>query len=295
MSTIANPLEPALMKLFQRAHVVYGLLHLMNEETTRLAKRIREAIASKQDEMPIILTGLSIPIIDLTGKTDHGWPLKYASGGFSVQDEQYVAALEALVSRNASWAVSQVYEAFETFLKDILAYYFMVNPSDAVPGKVAKFDGDQKSGGLAKNSFEYWRAYVGYVGHGTNNSGLFKLARALAPKLQQTEANKPLGIFLLDWYVAASKARHAVTHADFEVKPDEWNSMTEEQMLLSQQWFPCRMDDGRRLLDVSPDHAERAIRMFLQYAFTIFKFLSDVKGYDWNIFERGFKTGPSRP
>lgn len=295
MSSAANPLEPALTELFRRAHVLYGLLHVLSSQLDVTKKQLRAAIDKKVTELPTILTSVSLAVIDLTGKTDHGWPLNFAAGGFSAADAEYIEALDAVLARNASWAESQTYEAFETFLKDVLACFLTANPSEAKPADLSKFNMDAKSSGLTPASFEYWRGFVSYIGRGRNNSGFFKLARRFAPNLSMAEESNQLGLNLPDWFAAASEMRHAVTHADFEVEPNRWDPLSQNQKTLLQLFFPCRIRNGKRMLAATVAKAEQAIRMFLQYAFTVFKFLSMSKSYDWDIFSRGFRIGSTRP
>jgi hypothetical protein len=104
MNTI-NPLEPALMKLYRRAHVIAGLLSLLARQLDDVQKQLSRNIQNKTHDLPAAFMGMSLPIIDLTGKTDDGWLLHYASGGFSVADEEYVNALDAITRRNrtAAW------------------------------------------------------------------------------------------------------------------------------------------------------------------------------------------------
>jgi hypothetical protein len=296
MNTI-NPLEPALMKLYRRAHVIAGLLSLLARQLDDVQKQLSRNIQNKTHDLPAAFMGMSLPIIDLTGKTDDGWLLHYASGGFSVADEEYVDALDAVVRRNAAWATSQMYEAFETFLKDILSLHFENRPVDADATVLAKFMAKHPPVSATMSPDE-WRHFVQFAARGKSgkdNEGLFMMARQIAPSLERGETDNHLRVNLIDWYMGASKARHAVTHGDFEIKPGEWDALTERQMILCHTWFPCRVADGRRVLNLDKARAENAIKMFLQYAFTVFKFLSQTVGHDWDIFSRGFSTGVAKP
>ena len=143
-------------------------------------------------------------------------------------------------------------------------------------------------------SLDEWRSLLRRACRGKDNSDLFALARQLAPDLEKIEVKNGL-VNLKDWYAVASKMRHAVTHADYEIKTDQWKDLNERQQMLCEIWFPFKMNGERRVLSLDKARMDNAVRMFLQYAFQIFKFLSQANGLDWNIFVRGFNTGKVKP
>jgi len=285
------------MKLFRRANLLYGLLYQLERRIDDAKKNLKPIIKkTSKHKTPRVFIGSTLPVTDLDGSTDDGWLKWYPSGGFQVRDRRYLSSLDAIVSRNAAWAVSQGYEGFETFLKDISASYLYRNKSKANSTKLTKFNDAPASSGLLLSKLEYWRAFVTYSCRGgRNNKKYFALLRNLAPGLSQGEVTNNRNLDLPKWYGAASEVRHAVTHADFELKPERWDGLTDDLKILSQLWFPCKMKSGRRLLNLSIKHAERDLRTFCEYGFMIFKHLSKTRDYDWDIFEKGFKVGKSEP
>jgi hypothetical protein len=236
---------------------------------------------------PFTISGVSIPISDITGKTDKGWHLHYASGGFHVQDHEFLQTLDKIIRRNAAWTVSQTYERFEAFLYDISAHYLHVNQGDADKKEKEKFENNCKTGLPSPNSVNYWKQFVRFCYRGKNNNKIFCLIRNLAPQLPIAEKKNNRGADLPLRYEFFSEVRHAVIHADFIVKDDRIARWSKEKQYRLLRLFPANRENNKEgyRLAFTPKAAEEAIRYVAEYAFQTFKALSLSKGYEWNILE----------
>jgi hypothetical protein len=122
----------------------------------------------------------------------------------------YLDTARALIAREAAWTVSQAYEAFETFLKDIVATYLQANKNQADSERIAKLD--KKLPTLNNTDIAYWKEYVNSY-RGRNSSELFGCLRRLAPTLAMAEQNNNRQLDLILWYQRVSEVRHAATHS----------------------------------------------------------------------------------
>ena len=282
MSSTANPVFPPLAELFGRLNFLYGLLRLLSNQLQNFERTLRKKFEGEAGLPKWLLLGSSIPFTDLTGETDEGW-LKYRpSGGFLVSGEQYIEAAKIIVRRNSAWTVSQGYEAFETFLLDAAAAFLFANQGEADRKKLHKFVTLARRDGLVPSHRRFWQSFVRRFYRGKDNAKILGLLRSIASDLADAERDNNRGLDLRRWYRAASIVRHAVTHSDRAI--EDPSGLSEEST-----WFPCECRDGKRVLALDPKNAEQSLRTFAEYGFLVFKYLSQVQGYEWDILEKGFK------
>ncbi len=283
MTARTNPLQQPIRALFQRLNLINGLLFFLEARSTDVRNLVTQSLKNNRERLPTVFTSCSLSVLDLSA-------VKYApcaSGGFMAKDQSYIDAIDEIVRRNSAATVSQAYEAFETYLKDQLANFYFAHPADADSKKLSDFGADKKAVGLDSTQLSYWRAYVTYACHGSiNNDKYFRLIRKLAPDFATAEKSNVREIELTEWYAAASEVRHAVTHADFTIKPariDGWNSDRRRNLFA---WFSVEPKVplvGNRLR-IDRKCAERALSIFGDYAFQVFKHLSLAKRYKWDLF-----------
>ena len=210
----------------------------------------------------------------------------YATGSFHAQDQEYIDSLAELVRQNSAVAISQGYEAFETFLKEQLSVYYHINQSDADTQRLQKFNTSRKVAGLNASQLEYWRAFVLHACYGsTNNDKYFKLLRDHAPGFATIEKTNPKGIDLTEWYNAVSEVRHAVTHAYFTIKRARISTWPQSRLDNLFAWFPVEpvaLAQGHKLR-INHQTAQTALSYVSEYAFQAFKHLSIAKGYKWDM------------
>lgn len=288
MSVEANPFYEPLMAIWGRLNFISGLLHLLSNHLSNYGKMLRQTLTKHGKDFSRIMLGKSLPITDLTGRTDAGWLLQYPSGAFTAHGEEYLRMAEVIIRRESAWAVVQGYEAFETFLKDSLAAFLLPTPSAADTEKLRKFD-TQAECPRDRAQVLYWKHFVRYAYSGRNNQDLFRVLRRCAPGLNKAERDNTRRIDLPKWYSAVSVARHAVTHSNLRIPPHASSRVPDEKV-----FFPCENEDGERILNLKEKNADRCLQTFAEYAFQVFKFLSKATGNEWDILEKGSRPGKMR-
>ena len=122
-----NPLNTSVYDLFYHLNTLNGLLFTLDGQLTNFEKLYRESISETSLDISMIFSGASLVIRDLTEWPESGWAKYYPSGAFSSKGEEYFKLIRVLLARESAWTVSQAYEAFETFLKDISATLILEN------------------------------------------------------------------------------------------------------------------------------------------------------------------------
>lgn len=122
-----NPLNKSIYDLLYHLNTLNGLLFTFDNQLTGFEKRLRNSIAEGSFDISNIFSGASLAIRDLTEWPESGFATYYPSGKFSSKGEEYFKLIKFLLARESSWTVSQAYEAFERFLKDISATLLLEN------------------------------------------------------------------------------------------------------------------------------------------------------------------------
>src|SRR5579862_4921802 len=282
-----NPVQVPLETFFQRLNILRGLFTILKSNMDQSQKHLGEFLAAhrampgKNAAMPLTFFGLTTSFSDLTIFPSDGFQRVQSIGGFAVADEIYLKVIGELVEREAAWSVAQAYEAFETFLKQTAAAYLHANPQLADSNKKKAFSSKPENGLLNESDLGFWRQFVACNYRGKNNKELLKLLRKLAPDIERAESHNCRRADFIGWYRAVAEVRHAATHADFVVKHDcifDWPAVLVEQF---QKWFSVELADKHFRLKLTEANIKEAFRRFAEYAFTIFKALSERQGYDW--------------
>jgi len=208
-----NPLNTSVYNLFYHLNVLNGLLFTLDGQLTGFEKLYRESISEASFDISIIFSGASLAIRDLTEWPNSGWAVYYPSGGFLSKGEEYFKLIKVLLARESSWTVSQAYEAFERFLKDVSATFLLENQGLAETKKVEKFESDKKSNGLTKTNVTFWRKYIEY-NYKTNTDRL-KLLRKICPEISRAETENNRAINLTEWFSVIKEVRDSATHSEF--------------------------------------------------------------------------------
>jgi hypothetical protein len=135
-----NPFNTPLYELFYHLNTLNGLLFTLDNQLSNFEKLYRESISKTSFDIPIIFSGASLVIRDLTEWPKDGWARYYPSRKFSLKGEEYFKIIRLLLARESAWTVSQAYEAYEKFLKDISATLLVESQQLAEAKNVEKFE-----------------------------------------------------------------------------------------------------------------------------------------------------------
>jgi hypothetical protein len=189
-----------------------------------------------------------------------------------------------LLARESAWTVSQAYEVFEKFLKDISATLLLGNQDLAEARKVDRFKSDPKSHNLSQNDIIFWRKFLDY--HYKKNTDLLNFLRKRFPNISKGETANNRVIDLTDWFLVAEEIRHSATHSNFVIKTNRMTNWSKSKREMLRKYFPGNDTDQGYHIDITYRDATFCLEIFSEYSFQIYKFLSISKGYDWNILQK---------
>ena len=279
-----NPLNTSVYDLFYHLNTLNGLLFTLDGQLTSFEKLYRESIAEASFDISTIFSGSSLAIRDLTEWPQSGFAIYYPSGVFSSKGEEYFKLIRVLLARESSWTVSQAYEAFESFLKDVSAALLLENKMLAEPKKVEKFESDKRSNNLTKTNIAFWRGYIDY-NYKTNTDRL-KFLRKICSDISIVETKNNRAINLTEWFSVVEELRHSATHSNFIIYTKRMTNWSKTKREILQRYFSGINTDEGYQLDITIKNATFCLELFSEYSFQIYKFLSISKGYDWNILQK---------
>lgn len=281
MTINLNPLLIPISEMFVRLNVLNGLLFHIESQLNHF----RQALARQQDEGNFdpsqICVGSALVIRDLTEWPQDNWAVYYPTGSFVSQGEEYLRVTDVLLQRESAWTISQAYERFEAFLKDITAAYLHHHPHYADADKLKKNTPALAKSTLKADDIEYWKNFIRLAYR--KNDVLLEYLRELAPELKQAEQHNNRGINISDWYSVASEVRHATTHSDLVIKPQRMSAFLQDKHDLLSNYFPGTSTQTGYQLKLGRKDAEKALQLFAEYAFAVFKYLSKMQHYDWEV------------
>jgi len=288
MSSNINQFQSPLDDLFLRLNMLNWLLLHLENQLNNFRELFREIIAKSNVDPSAIYAGASLVIRDLTEWPENNWAVYYPTGKFVSQGEEYLEKVDVLLRREAAWTISQAYEAFETFLKDITATYVFIHMEQADAKKLENLDPKLRKELLEPTDVEYWKKFVRLAYQ--ENVDLLKFLRKIAPELKEVEQKNNRNIDLTEWYIVVTKVRQAATHSNMLIKSGEMRSWSQEKCKLLNRFFPGTYTDGGYILNPSRKDAETNLVLFAEYAFGVFKCLSKLQHYEWNIFRKQSKA-----
>jgi hypothetical protein len=279
-----NPLNTSVYDLFYHLNTLNGLLFTLDGQLTSFEKLYRESISEASFDISMIFSGASLVIRDLTEWTESGWAKYYPSGVFSSKGEEYFKLIRVLLARESAWTVSQAYEAFERFLKDVSATLILENQVLAETKRVEKFESDKKSNNLTRTDLAFWRGYIDY--HYKTNTDRLKLLRNKCPDISKGETKNNRVIDLTEWFAVVEEIRHSATHSNLIIHTNRMKNWSKSKREILKGYFSGIKTDQGYELDIQIKDATFCLELFSEYSFQVYKFLSISRGYDWNVLEK---------
>jgi hypothetical protein len=282
MEETVNPFLESCNELFAKLNVLYGLLFHLENQLNNFRKSLMHQLEKSGLDLSVITAGSALVIRDLTEWPEDNWARYYPTGSFTSQGEKYLQVTDILLSRESAWAVSQAFEAFETFLKDITAVYLYNQPDNADKDALKKNASKLKKSDLKPSDIEYWKKFVRLTYR--NGTKMLEYLRQLVPEIGEAEQHNNRAIDISAWFEVVSEVRHATTHTDLLIKSTRISSFSKTEDGLLRQYFPGNAVDVGYKLELNRKTAEKALNFFAEYAFLIFKYLSIKQGYNWQKF-----------
>jgi len=278
-----NSLNKPIYDLFYHLNTLNGLLFTFGNQLKSFKKLFRESISKSSFNIDRIFSGASLVIRDLTEWSEDGWARYYPSGNFSLKGEEYFEIISMLLARESAWTVSQAYEAYEKFLKDILATFLLENQQLAETKKVEKFESGKKNNNLEKTDISFWRTYLDY--HYKTNMKKLNFLRKICPDISKGETQNNRKINLTYWFAVVEELRHSTTHSNFIIKTGRMKNWPKAKREILKEYFPGENTEQGYQLYIINKKATFCLKLFAEYSFQVYKFLSISRGYYWNILQ----------
>lgn len=280
-----NPLNTPANNLFYHLNALNGMLFILDDQLTKFENLYKESLSKAFFDNDKIYFGASLVIRDLTEWPESGWAKYYPSGAFSIKGDDYFTLIKALLARESAWTVSQAYEAFETFLKDISATFILENQQIVDANKVEKFESLISRKNLTKNDHGFWREYIEYTYK--KNSDKLKLLRKIIPDISKGEKENNRVIDLTEWFAVVEEVRHSSTHSNFLIRAHKMKNWSQTKRDILKKYFAGVYENQDYRLNITVKEAKFCLTLFAEFSFQIYKFLSLSRGYDWNILKKG--------
>jgi hypothetical protein len=279
MDTISNPLAIPLSDLLQRLNVLNGYVLLLDNQLKNFQNLFENSYKNNNVDISNIFAGFTLDIRDLTISTDQKYHSYLAAGIFVKEGEEYLKAADEIISYWSAWTVAQCYESFETFLRDINAYYYFGDVPHQPIGKLEHIP-------VETGNLDAWKAL--FRNRSWNTFTLLEQLRATAPLLADYEKTNVCRINLADWHDILAPVRHAITHANFLLhrRSREKGSKNLLDDLLPKYFSGTWITPDIYNLNITKEQAGDTVQLTGDYAHLIFKCLCDANGSDWQVLHR---------
>jgi hypothetical protein len=269
-----TPLTPPVFTLFDRLSTLNGLLLLLSNQLDNFKNLWRRVFKEQGFDIEHSIAGFTLGISDLTASPAlrvRGW---YPVGSLIARGEQYLDASDSLLSRENAWTVSQAFEAFETFLKDLCAHLLVSHPEcvHIIGARIPD-----------RGQFDLLRMKDAVRRLRWSTLDFTKAFGRISPLLVQSEVNNNRDISIPDWHSAFAEVRHAATHANFIIRSARMSRLGPGAKSMLPKMFAGAESDEGYVLSVTVDQAKSALERTGEYAFLIFKCLSIEVGSEWDI------------
>jgi hypothetical protein len=269
---ISNELKKPLDDFFNRLRLLYGFLFHLQNQLNNFSDLFRKSVDESDFDMSDIGAGARLIIRDLIEMSEMEEEKLLPLRGFVTRGEEYLELKEVLIHREAAWTTSQGYEAFETFLFDMLATFLFENSQSANSSKLRKFE--EKKGKSNPQDLSDWEKYVRYTYRGSGNRKVFKRIKNFAPVIERIEEENAWGFDLSRWYSVATTVRHAITHSNAKIRRANLQDWSQEKKELLEKLFPGHYSGGAYLIEMKAKDAKVILALFAEYAYVIFRGLS---------------------
>lgn len=276
-----NPFPELAINLFDRIAFLEFIVFYLKTSLNNLSEQVQEAVEGNRIRSDMPLTATVLNIRDLTEWPPDRWERSYPAGRHYVTGESYSRFKDDFVFVQSAWAVSQAYEAFETFLLDSIGHVLMLDPEKANTSKLRNACGNSDT----SLSLQDWMDCVREVFRKEDNPKIINFLGKHYSVLRQAETNNNRYTNLRHCLKIVGMIRHAVTHSSGIISTVVVNSLSLPEQDVLDRSFETDDTEGGLSLRISVDQARNALRLFAEYAYLIARTLSTSSGYQWKLGE----------
>lgn len=270
-----NPYNQGLITFFDRLNFLFGSYNLLGNQLKHLENLFKESLEKNNYSPEIIRAYCCLLMQDVTEKPESLSHFKYNTGKFEIKGDEYFKHLNIVKIRQASWCISQSFEAFQSFIKNMIYLTHELKPTCIVEKNRRIFENrcPQKS----KDNKNYLINFVDYT-YNTNKK-LLKFLKNYSNYYKQFSNKNYRNLKFEDWLKFLSEARHAIVHNEMVIKYNkfDWESLNPRFM---NKFFPGSLSAKGYSLQFKNKNTRLNLETFLEYGFLIYKSLSTEMNYD---------------
>lgn len=184
--------------------------------------------------------------------------------GYSLSTDNLSDEVTRLLSYTSCLTITQVFEVFETFLKNILSEIIAQNPRLAQVMKLPN----------SYTTFSEVRQDISYI-QGSGNKGFIKALRKISPFFKQHESNNIWNKNMSHWFDLIAHIRNLVVHSRL-VTNRQFERYIQEahRKTLFDQHFTISEIGAIKKIGLTPYQAHAITHSLFEYAHLIYKGLS---------------------
>jgi hypothetical protein len=281
VSARSNPYLLPLKGIFSRVTLLNGLFFQLTTHLEHRAKQIEESLHTHSIRRRSLFSGSTLVLRDLTEWPQDKWARYYPAGTHARSGRHIVKCMREIIHLNAAWTVSQSFEAFETFAKDIAALYLKRNPS-ALGNNIwiAKRRKNAPSQPTGKSIAAY-KIFIRETYRGTED--LMARLRSSWSGLRLSEQRNNRSVDLSAWLKVVSEVRHATVHTGAVILPKKHNVLGTNGGAILLLEFPGKLGPKGYKLMLTEHSSDNTLQRFAEYAFLVFKEASLNESLNWQV------------
>lgn len=259
-----NYLKPHIESIFIECTALKANLHVLDSFIS-----VRHDILTKQFPFPnkSLITMIST-YRDLS-QLDEGSNLYDTNVEYHLSSDNLSSETERILSYVSCLTITQIFEVFESFLKNVLAELISQNP--CLFFKL----------GLENNSidFDHIRTQLFKI-QGKSNKGFIKALRKISPFFREFEQHNIWERNMSHWFELIARVRDLVVHSRLKINTDFKDYISEiHRKKLFDLHFKITGIEPNEKIQLTPYQASSIIDYMFEYAHLIYKSLS----IDYNI------------
>jgi hypothetical protein len=256
-------------ELLRRLKTLNGFIHLLAHQLNIFQKTSIKSFEEKDVDSSKVFAGFALIIPDLSTPDNQHFLNHVHGGAYVKKGDEYFKAGEELVKNWSSWTIAQSYEAFETFLRDIAAYFFRAQRPQKPIGSLQQIPIDT-------DNIDAWKSY--FRERKWDPSNILNLLRLIEPEIEKTERHNILRLDIQQWFSIYTSVRHAVTHSNSRLMRQDIKASAASIEEILPAFFPGSWVEDTYYINCSQENAINIIKLIGAYAFLIYKNLCHKRG-----------------
>jgi hypothetical protein len=272
---VHNPYDQNLTIFFAKLNAMFGSFQLLCNQLNSFDNWYSQSLLKNGISPDLIRAGSCLLMQDVTEKPQSLCRNKYCVGKFEIKGDEYFKHLNDVKLREASWCISQAFEAFERFLNNTVILTHKLKPDCVTEKKKKKFE--EKCKINSKDKKNYFVNFTNFT-YRSNIKKINFLKKFSTTFKQNLDNNYSLRNFN-DWFTFFSEIRHAIVHNEMVIKFNKfkWEKINPRFM---DKYFPGNLSENGYLLHFESKHVRLNLESLLEFSFLIYKSVSYEFNYD---------------